>query len=110
MNWLNTLLSDSNKVSSKRLVLFISLILFIITVILSYFNVNINPNIIDALVYIIISASGLTVIEKFSSKVKKILILKMKFFNLICKEFVKIKIEIIKNYYKLRDKCKKGSI
>ena len=64
MNWLFILLSDSNRLSTKRLITLITLLLIVAVTIGALFQIVVDSELIWVLAALCSSSSGLTVIEK----------------------------------------------
>ena len=69
MNWLKSMLSDGEVVSSKRVITFLSFLLCAAAFISqTWFDTKVDSKIFDSLMYIVLAGLGFTASEKFAPK------------------------------------------
>jgi hypothetical protein len=69
MNIVKDMLSSGSKISSKRVVTFLSFLLLAVAFIADlFFDFSINENVYDGMYYITLGGLGFTASEKFSKK------------------------------------------
>jgi hypothetical protein len=72
MNWINSMLSDSdNAISSKRVITLLAFLMCAWAFVASVVGYEVNEHLFDSMMYIVVAGLGFTASEKFTTKDKK---------------------------------------